>query len=81
MASVFVSVITVAPYLLVPLDTMKHGAGRLKEYVDQACHSSVIINVSRTLILGLPPKQNGHPIGYITLRTLISQPKRTVSHL
>ena len=30
---------------------------------------------------GLPRKQNGRPIGYITLLTLISRPKRTLSHL
>ena len=39
-----------------------------------------IINVGRTLILGLPPK-NGRPIGYITLLTPISLPKRWLSHL
>ena len=36
----------------------------------------LIINVGRTLILGLPRKQDGRPVGYITLLTLISRPKR-----
>ena len=40
-----------------------------------------IINVGWTLILGLPPKQNGRPIGYITLLMLISWPKCRLSHL
>ena len=35
-----------------------------------------IINVGRTLILGLPRKQDGRPVGYITLLTLISRPNR-----
>ena len=34
-----------------------------------------IINIGRTLILELPPKQNTHPIGYITLLALTSQLK------
>ena len=33
--------------------------------------SYFIINVGRMLILELPQKQNGHPIGYIMLLTLI----------
>ena len=41
----------------------------------------IIINVGRTLVLGLPQKQNGRPIGYITLLTLTSRPKRTLSHI
>ena len=40
-----------------------------------------INNAGRTLILGLPRKQNGYPIGYITLQSLISRPKRRLSHL
>ena len=36
----------------------------------------LIINVGRTLILGLPRKQDGRPVGYITLLRLISRPKR-----
>ena len=36
----------------------------------------LIINVGRTLILGLPRKQDGRPVEYITLLTLISRPKR-----
>ena len=36
----------------------------------------LIINVGRTLILGMPPKQNGRTVGYITLLTLISPPIR-----
>ena len=36
----------------------------------------LIINVGRTLILGLPRKQDGRPVGYITLLTLISRPNR-----
>ena len=36
----------------------------------------IINNVGRTLLLGFPPKQNGRPIGYITLLTLISPSKR-----
>ena len=42
----------------------------------------ILINsVGTTLLLGLPPKQDGRPIGYITLRTLIPSPKRRLSHL
>ena len=41
----------------------------------------VIINVSRTLIIGLPRKRNGCPNEYITLVTLISAPKPTLSLL
>ena len=36
----------------------------------------LIINVGRTLILGSPPKQNGRPVGYIILLSLISPSKR-----
>ena len=36
----------------------------------------LIINVGRTLILGWPRKQDGRPVGYITLLTLISRPNR-----
>ena len=36
----------------------------------------LINNVGRTLLLGSPPKQNGRPVGYITLLTLISSPIR-----
>ena len=39
-----------------------------------------IINVGRTLILGLPRKQDGRPVGYITLLTLISRPNRGVKN-
>ena len=35
-----------------------------------------INNVGRTFLLGSPPKQNGRPVGYITLLTLISPPNR-----
>ena len=41
----------------------------------------LIINVDKTLILTLPRKQNGHPIGYITLLSIISPLKRGVRHL
>ena len=40
-----------------------------------------IVNVGRTLILGLPRKQNGHPIGYITLLMLIFRPTLRLLHL
>ena len=40
----------------------------------------LIINVGRTLILGLPRKQDGRPVGYITLLTLISRPNRGVKN-
>ena len=44
--------------------------------------SGVIINnVGRTLLLGLPPKQDGRPIGYITLLSSISPLKRGVQRL
>ena len=39
------------------------------------------INVNKTLILGLPRKQNGCPIGYITLLSVISALKRRVRRL
>ena len=40
----------------------------------------LIINVGRTLILGLPRKQDGRPVGYITLLRLISRPNRGVKN-
>ena len=42
-----------------------------------------IINVDKTLILAMPPKQNGRPIGYtcITLLSIISSLKRRVWRL
>ena len=40
----------------------------------------IIINVGRTLILGLPRKQNGRAVGYITLLRLISRPNRGVKN-
>ena len=40
----------------------------------------IIINVGRTLILGLPRKQDGRPVVYITLQTLISRPNRGVKN-
>ena len=40
----------------------------------------LIINVGRTLILGLPRRQDGRPVGYITLLTLISRPNRGVKN-
>ena len=40
----------------------------------------IIINVGRTLILGLPRKQDGRPVGYITLLTLISRSNRAVKN-
>ena len=40
----------------------------------------IIINVGRTLILGLPRKQDGLPVGYITLLSLISRPNRGVKN-
>ena len=40
----------------------------------------IIINVGRTLILGLPRKQDGRPVGYITLLMLISRPIRGVKN-
>ena len=39
-----------------------------------------INNVGRTLLLGLPRKQDGRPVGYITLLTLISRPNRGVKN-
>ena len=36
----------------------------------------LINNVGRTLLLGSTPKQNGRPVGYITLLSLISPSKR-----
>ena len=40
----------------------------------------IIINVIRTLILSLPRKQDGRPVGYITLLTLISRPNPGVKN-
>ena len=40
----------------------------------------LINNVGRTLLLGLPRKQDGRPVGYITLLTLISRPNRGVKN-
>ena len=40
----------------------------------------IINNVGRTLLLGLPRKQDGRPVGYITLLTLISRPNRGVKN-
>ena len=40
-----------------------------------------IINVGMMLILGLTRKQNGRPIGYITLVAIISRPKWKLSHV
>ena len=40
----------------------------------------LIINVGRTLILGLPRKRDGRPVGFITLLTLISRPNRGVKN-
>ena len=40
----------------------------------------IIINVGRTLILGLPRKQDGRPVVYITLLTLISRQNRGVKN-
>ena len=37
-----------------------------------------IINVDKTLILGLPRKQNSHPVGYITLLSIIYPLERRV---
>ena len=39
-----------------------------------------IINIGRTLISGLPRKQDGCPVGYITSLTLISRPNRGVKN-
>ena len=44
-------------------------------------HEFIINNVGRTLLLGLPRKQNGHPIGYIMLLSDISPLKRGVQRL
>ena len=43
--------------------------------------SLILNNVGRTLLLGLPQKQNGYPIGYITLLSVISPLKHAVQHL
>ena len=40
----------------------------------------IINNVSRTLLLGMPRIQDGRPVGYITLLTLISRPNRGVKN-
>ena len=40
----------------------------------------LIVNVGRTLILGLPRKQDRRPVGYNTLLTLISRPNRGVKN-
>ena len=40
----------------------------------------LINNVGRTLLLGLPRKQDGRPVGYITLLTLISRTNRGVKN-
>ena len=40
----------------------------------------LIINVGRTLILGLPRKQDGRPVGHITLLTIISRSNRGVKN-
>ena len=41
----------------------------------------LIINIDKTLILTLPRKQNGRPIGYITLLSIISPLKHGVQRL
>ena len=41
----------------------------------------IINNVDKTLLLGLPRKQNGRPIGYITLLSVISPLKHGVQRL
>ena len=46
----------------------------------QIVHVLIIINVVRTLILGLPRKQDGRPVGYITLLTLVSRSNRGVKN-
>ena len=46
----------------------------------QILHVLIIINVGKTLILGLPRKQDGRPVGYITLLMLISRPNRGVTN-
>ena len=48
-------------------------------YNSTCCHN--INNIGRKLLLGLPQKQNGHPIGCITLPSLISPSKCGVQHL
>ena len=40
-----------------------------------------INNVGRMLLLGLPRKQNGCPVEYITYQMLISSPKWGLQHL
>ena len=40
----------------------------------------IINNVGRTLLSGLPRKQDGRPVGYITFLTLISRPNRGVKN-
>ena len=40
----------------------------------------LINNVGRTLLLGLPRKQDGRPVGYITLLMLISRPNPGVKN-
>ena len=51
----------------------------LLKYFLYLCES--INNVGRMLLLGLAQKQNGSPIGHITLLLLISPLKRGVQHI
>ena len=57
------------------------------EWIELSCTNSFvkkfccINNVDKTLLLGLPRKQNGCPIGYIMLLSIISPLKRGVQRL
>ena len=52
-----------------------------ENYFDDYTYTTYVNNVGRTLLLGLARKQNGRPIGYILLLTLISWPKGRLSHI
>ena len=61
------------------------GANDIDKVLNQKVAKSQIVlllinNVGRTLLLGLPRKQDVRPVGYITLLTLISRPNRGVKN-
>ena len=59
----------------------KKNKKTILQLLHYTCTFHLIINVGKTLILGMPRKQNGHPIGYIVLLTLISPLKCGVQRL
>ena len=54
---------------------------KLTPCMDVSVNMPVINNIGRMLLLGLPRKQNGHPIGYVKLLLALSPLKRGVEHV